>query len=217
MFVYSTKKKQMLFCSLGMPDGNGGFVLIDDEHGAGMHRVSHMVGAHRAPPSVPSTYTRVLRAVGAGVALTAALAVVGGVAGRGGRVPAVLPQSSAVAQAAQSAMSMGPAGATSPLFAQAAEEQNNDPAATKADNIDPTKDKMASGPAGSFSPIFAQAADELGKDGIAGGNSSATNEMPDAIKAWLDDMQKKLSTANAVSAGGHDPTTSVNVSVPLTP
>ena len=51
---------------------------------------------------------------------------------------------------------------------------------SKADNFDPTKDKMASGPAGSFSPIFAQAADELGKDGIAGGNSSATNEMSDA-------------------------------------
>jgi len=201
---------------------DGGFVL-DDAHGDVMDGVSHLSGAHRAPPSAPSTHTRVLRAVGAGVALTAAvcaLALAGRAEGQGGRVRAVLPQSSAAAQAAQSAMSMGPAGTTSPLFAQAAEEQKNDPAATKADNIDPTKDKMASGPAGSSSPIFAQAANELGKDGIAGGNSSATsatNEMPDAIKAWLDDMQKKLSTANAVSAGGHDPTTSVNISVPPKP
>jgi hypothetical protein len=186
----------------GGAHGAHGYVQLESAHGGDAHRVSHLVGAQPgAARRQHAQHSRVLRAVGAGVALAVcALALVGGAGAgsgvRGGRAPAVLD-----------AMSMGPAGSDSPLFAQAFDEQNADPAATK---MDAANDAMASGPAGSASPLFAQASDEQGGNdpGGVGGNSSGVNEMPDAIKAWLEDMKKKVSI---------DPTDTVNVSVPHPP
>jgi hypothetical protein len=90
------------------------------------------------------------------------------------------------------------AGTESPLFAQAFNEQTEDPAAFKSSK---TMDDMPD----DVKALFAQASGEQQTD-PAHGNSSNVHEMPDAIKAWLEDMKKHVSV---------NPTDTINVTVCL--
>ena len=189
-------------------------------------RVSHLpLGVEEQPASRLPRQTRVVGA--AAVVVAGALAVCTLAPGPGARLPPVLAQaqqqswgrgSGRTAERNRALQSLAQlqwggharakrtlvqldnmaAGAGSPIYQQAQDEQTNDPGALG----EPTKsmDDMPD----DVKAMFAQASSEQESDPAFGGNTTDVNEVPDSIQQWFDDMKKKVAI---------DPTKTIDVTV----
>ena len=189
-------------------------------------RVSHLpLGVEEQPASRLPRQTRVVGA--AAVVVAGALAVCTLAPGPGARLPPVLAQAQQqswgrgagrTAERNRALQSLAQlqwggharakrtlvqldnmaAGAGSPIYQQAQDEQTNDPGALG----EPTKsmDDMPD----DVKAMFAQASSEQESDPAFGGNTTDVNEVPDSIQQWFDDMKKKVAI---------DPTKTIDVTV----